>query len=509
MKLMNLFKKSCLLLPLALSMTMLQSQALQVVYPKSPNVEMSASSTFIIGNTAPGSKLTINDKEVKVFENGSFVEVVPLKDGFNRITIDSKKVTQKNTEKGTELETEQETFTYIIKKVPKTADSQAQAELIEFPQNEYIYAAVVKNNSPLRAQPDENAQRLTHLGVDTVLMLNGKKGDYYRVSLTPSKNAWIKAENVVDYSTINEKMIAVVDDVTTSSDKLYEYIKTPVSFPVPYKITETDTGLTMDLYNIKENPSDTKLFKPTDTIKSLAINTVALDNQSTYFVELNNKLWGYDAYYEGKTLVLKIRKAPQTDSKAPLKGITIAIDAGHGGDDYGAIGPTGVKEKEINLDVSKKLQKALEEAGATVVMTRTEDNAVDLYERTKIAKNADSLILISIHANALADGANPYEKHGTSTFYYNRESVELAKTLRDTLITDLGTKDDGVCKCSFVLTRPTMPLSVLVEVAYMIHPEEYSLLLDENFRQKAATSIKNGLESYLLHSVNTLGNIKQ
>lgn len=514
---MNLFRNTCFLLPLALTMTLLQSEALQVVYPKSPNTEISASSTFFIGNTTPGSDLTINNKPVKVFENGSFVEVVPLQDGFNRIIIDSKKVTQKSiqiekqsaTHSETVKETEHDTFTYIIKKVPKSSLTLPEAELIEFPENEFVYAAIIKNNAPLRAQPDENAQRLTHLGVDTILMLNGKQGDYYRVSLTPSKNVWIKAENVVNYSTINEKMLSAVCDVTTSNDKLYEYIKTPLAFPVPFKIVETDTGLTIDLYNIKENPAATKIFKSTDTIKSLAINSVKLDNLSTYFVELNNKLWGYEAYYEGNTLVLKIRKAPQIDSKNPLKGLTIALDAGHGGADAGAIGPTGVKEKEINLDIAKKLQKTLENAGATVIMTRTEDKDIDLYERPKTAKNSDSLIMISLHANALADGANPYEKHGTSTYYYNRESVELAKTIRDTLVTDLGTKDDGVCKCSFVLTRPTMPLSVLVEVAYMIHPEEYSLLLDDSFRQKTADSMKKALENYLLNSVNRYENIKQ
>ena len=464
--------------------------ALQIVYPKSPNIQIDAVSTFFIGSTTPGASVTINGKETKVFENGSFVEVVPLKDGFNRFTIESKNGTEKDI------------FTYIIKKDPKNTKVVPEPELIEFSQNEYLYASIVKNNTPLRAQPNENAQRITHLNTDTVLMIDAKKGDYYRVSLSPVKKAWVRCDSVVGYSTINSKMLATVTDVTMTEDKLYTYIKTPLSFAVTYKITETDTGLTLDLYNIKENPSDTKIFAPTETIKSLAINNVALENKSTYFVELNNKLWGYDVYYENNCLVLKIRKAPQIDSKMPLKNITIAIDPGHGGDEYGAVGPTGVKEKDINLDVSTKLKTVLEKAGVNVVMTRTSDCNMELYERIKLAKQSDALILLSIHANALADGADPYKKHGTAVFYYNKESFELAKTLKNTLVSELSTYDDGVSKYSLVLTRPTMPMSVLIEIAYMIHPEEYALLLDENFRQKAAESIKNGLENYLKNTVN-------
>ncbi len=466
------------------------TRALQIVYPKSPNTESSASSTFFVGNTKPGSKLMINDKEVKVYENGSFVEVVPLKDGFNRIIIDSQN------------DTEHEVFTYIIKKVPKANLMVKEPETENFVPNQYIYAGVVKENTPLRAQPDEFAQRITHLDKNTMLMLNGKKGDYYRVYLSPSKTAWVKAENIVNYSTITGKMLASATNVSLTEDKLYSYIRTDLSFPVPFRITETEKGLNVEVYNLKENAADTTVFKPCGIISSFAINSVAQDMTSTYYIELNSKLWGYTAYYEGNTLVIKIRKEPQIEANNPLNGIKIAVDAGHGGEDYGAIGPTGVKEKDINLSIAKKLQAELETLGAEVVMTRTDDTDIALKARPYIAQKEDALILLSIHANALSDGANPYEKHGTSTYYYNAQAVNLAKTLRDTLTKNLGTRDDGVCRYSLVLTRPTMPLSVLIEVAYMINPQEYAMLIDENFQQKAANAIAKALETYLLNSVN-------
>lgn len=486
-------KNASLILPFVFVTNALNSNALQIVYPKTENTNISAASTFIIGSTSPDSKLKINDIDVKVHDNGSFVQVVPLNDGKNEIKIDSQN------------EKTHDTVTYIINRVPQEIPASMQAALEEFAPDKFIYATVLKDNTPLRAQPDEYAKRITHLAKDTVLMINGKKGDYYRVSLTPGENAWIKSDNVVNYSTINQKMLATASRVSLSEDKLYNYIKTDLSFQIPFKIIETDNGLTMELYNLEKNAADTMLFQTSGDVKSLTVNSVAPDKTSTYYIELKNKLWGYRAYYEGNTLVLKIRKAPDIDIEKPLNNITVFLDAGHGADDAGAIGPTGEKEKDINLDIVKKLQKVLEDEGAKVLLTREDDTDVHLYDRIKMIKESDALISLSIHANALADGADPYVKHGTSVFYYNRESVELAKTLRDVITKKLGTKDDGVCMRSLVMTRPTMPLSVLIEVAYMIHPEEYKLLLDENFRQKAAESIRDGIKEYLLNSVKTNG----
>ena len=108
-------------------------------------------------------------------------------------------------------------------------------------------------------------------------MLNGKKGDFYRVSLSPSKNVWIRSDYVVNCSTIQNKMLANIDNVKIDEDKLYTYVRTKMSFPVPYVVKETDKGLTLDLYNIKENPADTKQFKPTNNLKNLPASASIAD----------------------------------------------------------------------------------------------------------------------------------------------------------------------------------------------------------------------------------------
>ena len=198
-------------LPLVLAFNFMPARALQVVYPKTQSTQISAASTFIIGSTAPDAKLKINDIDVKVHDNGSFVQVVPLNDGVNEIKIDSQDSKEHNT------------MTYIINRVPQKVPESMQAALEEFAPDEFIYAAVLKDNTPLRAQPDEYAKRLTHMGKDTVLMINGKKGDYYRVSLTPTENAWVKSDCIVKYSAINEKMLATASKVSLSEDNLYNF----------------------------------------------------------------------------------------------------------------------------------------------------------------------------------------------------------------------------------------------------------------------------------------------
>ena len=165
----------------------------------------------------------------------------------------------------------------------------------------------------------------------------------------------------------------------------------------------------MELYSVKDNPAHTTIFKPLGEVKSFAINNVSTDATSSYYIELKNRLWGYNAYYEGNTLVLKIRKKPELNSKQPLKDITIAIDPGHGGCDSGAIGPTAVKEKDINLDIAKKLYDFAGVSGIKCFLIRDGDylyykanddkKRSDLYNRldfvNSINKSKTSSIVIS------------------------------------------------------------------------------------------------------------------
>ncbi|MEM3341744.1 MAG: N-acetylmuramoyl-L-alanine amidase, partial [Thermoplasmata archaeon] len=109
--------------------------------------------------------------------------------------------------------------------------------------------------------------------------------------------------------------------------------------------------------------------------------------------------------------VVVVKEGEARDGR-PLSGISIAIDAGHGGRDPGAVGPSGLKESTINLDIAFRLKAILEAEGATIVMTRTSDTYVSLSERSSLANSRNVNYFISIHCNAYENS----QAHGTETY---------------------------------------------------------------------------------------------
>lgn len=453
-----------------------QARALEVVYPKSNCLTINAASTFFIGNAKGDKSFQINGEDVELGDDGAFIKVVPLNTGENKFVLKSK------ASAGSETALE---YT-IIRPVTLPVEPQSLSTLCEFC-GEYIYALTVKNNIPLRLSDNENAKRVAHLDKGTALLIDAKKGDYYRVFVNSGQKYWIRKDYVAEVARVNEPLWATLGVIEHKSDEKSDIYKFNLNFPSAFSVVETQAGLEFKLFQAANAPAAVPKTLPCPIFN---------DNILTFNIPLT-PLWGYDCWHEGNNIVLKINKQPKIDPKKPLKGVTIVLDAGHGGCDGGAVGPTGVREADLVLDIVLKTEKILKDEGANVVLTRNCNVNTDLYERVEIARRAEPAFLISVHANALPDGLNPYTKYGTSVFYYNNQSKKLADTLKNQIIGDLGMKDDGTNYASFVLTRPTFAKSVLIEVGYMINPEDYKKLLDPNFRTRVAQSIADGLRNYL------------
>ncbi|MCB9357310.1 MAG: N-acetylmuramoyl-L-alanine amidase, partial [Calditrichaeota bacterium] len=182
--------------------------------------------------------------------------------------------------------------------------------------------------------------------------------------------------------------------------------------------------------------------------------------------------------------------------KSGLRGKRIAVDPGHGGAADGAIGPRGTKEKDVVLKWAHVLERSLRSAGAEVVLTRNSDSAVSLHERIDIARNADCDLFLSLHANALPDGENPAERHGCGVYYYNSLSRSLAETVQAHVVESAHLNNDGVFDANLAVIRPTDFPAVLIESAYMMHPEEELMLQDDKFLDKLSRGVKMGLQEY-------------
>lgn len=194
----------------------------------------------------------------------------------------------------------------------------------------------------------------------------------------------------------------------------------------------------------------------------------------------------------------------------PLAGRIIALDAGHGGPDGGAVSRQGLIEKDINLAVSLFLRDYLQQAGAVVVMTREEDKDLagadtkgfskrkteDLKSRVRFVEEKQADLLISVHMNSIPSP----RWSGAQTFYYlnHGDSANLAALVQAELKRNLENTDrvaKPADKKVYLLEATKIP-SVLVEVGFLSHPGEAQLLGNEAYQRKVAASIYQGILRY-------------
>ena len=199
-------------------------------------------------------------------------------------------------------------------------------------------------------------------------------------------------------------------------------------------------------------------------------------------------------------------------SSMPITQKTVIVDAGHGGDDGGAIVIDGTVEKDINLDIALKLEKILKFYGFNVIMTRTQDvmtcddgldslrkrKISDIHNRFELMRKNPDAIFISVHQNKFEDSS----QHGTQVFYSGNDerSKELAEAIQASVTLTLQRKNDRVVKKSgsgiYLLYHAKIP-AVLVECGFISNSDEVKKLKDESYRMKLAILIADGLLKYL------------
>ena len=356
----------------------------------------------------------------------------------------------------------------------------------------YAVLEVLEDNVPLRDKANENAKRITHLYKGSVLFADKENKDYFRVELKENKYFWINKKYVDVQAIIPEKRIDNVKKITFKEEKNKYKLNIETDFKSTYIVNENGNNLDFTLYDNYFDPIETKISN-----KNSAFELPLMFVNDLNIKYKNDKpLFGYDVESYEDGYILTVKKTPKINHNRPLKNIKVTLDAGHGGSEKGAC-CFGLEEKNINLQIVKKLKKEFKKQGAKVYLTRKRDKKVDLYDRISYAKEKDSDILLSIHQNSLPNPKNVDKKHGVGTYYYHPQAKLLAQKIQENLISATKFRDDKVNYASFAITRASLPVSVLIECGYIIRKEEAEKISDKKFQKIIAKAITNGCAQYL------------
>ena len=335
--------------------------------------------------------------------------------------------------------------------------------------------------------------KVGYIDSNIVLKIISKVGTHYKVQLAKNRTAYIPEELVTLMPKGTFTPESLTAKINVYGDDKYDYVKIALTAKLPYQtfqLTEP-SKIVIDIFGATNNTNWITQLQTEKEIKSIDYEQIADDIFRVSISLKHAQHWGHLVYYNGNNLVIKIKQQPDTLS---IKNLIIAVDAGHGGTNTGAVGATGTYEKEVTLALSLRLQKALEKEGAKVIMTRTSEQFFDNKERILFYRDSLPDLLLSLHLNSSED---PFKTGGTSTYYRYIGFKNLSYSIYKRML-QLGLKDYGnTGSFNFMLNSPTEYPNALIETLFLSNLEEESKVLDENFQQQMVDKIVWGIKDFL------------
>ena len=339
----------------------------------------------------------------------------------------------------------------------------------------------------------------------TLLRITGERRGMLRVGLAPGRSAWVPAGDVRLLAEGTPPPGAFVEDVRLDPALEHIDVRIPVPERIPFQVVAGERVLHLDLFGATSRTNFLR-YGRMDPLVERAEWSQPSDQVYRLSVWLRAPVWGYETFFDSSgAVVLRIRRPPEIDPSAPLRGLRVVVDPGHGGAYRATRGPTGLTEADANLAVSLAMRELLEERGAEVVLTRTGDETVELTDRPRLAVEAGGDLLVSVHNNALPDGVDPWANHGTTVYYFHPPSAELAQLLQQTLLEALGTRDLGIGRADLALVRSSWMPSILSEALFMMVPEHEAALRVPDVRRRIALAHVRALEAFAARRVGAPG----
>ena len=342
--------------------------------------------------------------------------------------------------------------------------------------------------------------KLGFLQPGVLVEITGKVGSQYRVRLSETMEAWLPeefAKLLPPDAPLPRSLTGAISAIDNNSEDI---VTLALSEKLPYTGEQlvNPNAIAVDIYGATSNTNWIAQPLSVKGIENITWKQIAGDQYRMTITLRYRQHWGYDIDYVGNSLRVKIRRPPViTSPDFVLTGLTIAVDAGHGGDNRGAIGATGALEKDATISMARYLESILINKGAKVVLTRTENSGMSMLDRIDKILNSHARLLVSIHCNSAGDASDPLAISGVSTYYRSIGFKPLADIMYDKMLA-IGLRQFGeMGSFNFMLNSLTQLPNVLVETAFFSNPEDEMLLLDDEFRKKAAEQIAKGLEEFV------------
>lgn len=455
------------------------------IYSGAPDTIRSASTT-IVAVTSPGATATIDGDAVHVYKTGSFGAKVNLTPGVNAIEVCATRGADKASQT---ISIYYDTVAPARPKAPK--ESPVETRFIEPRWVETIPGAYLQYGN---GQDRLGGSKMGFIDGGIVLKALGKTGSLFCVALGDNRIAYLPDEYARPAAApevagaVNTGSWSVAD----AGDCDRVSIALPRRLAYQYSTSLDPSVIFVDIFGATDNSNWI-------TQRTLELGIIDYVNfcqplSDVYRVELHltpGAQWGFHVGYEGNNLVIDVRHRPAFKS---LKDLTIGLDAGHGGPYPGAISPSGLVEKEVNLDIINHIKAMLEAKGAKVVMTRDGDTGPSMGERKRIWRDAKVDLAVSVHNNS---GGGALSSPGTAVLYKHLFCRPLARAVTARLL-ETGLPLFGIVQnFNFSLNGPTEFPEVLVEGMFMSSLQEEEKLADPDFRRLVAAKIVAGIEDYL------------
>ena len=287
---------------------------------------------------------------------------------------------------------------------------------------------------------------------------------------------------------------ALCESWKVNGDDKFDSVSISLTGRVPYKswIEINPARIKIELYNVQSNTNWITQLSTAKNIKNVWYDQTESDVLQVTIELVKQQHYGYSIGYNGRSLLLRIRRLPVV---ADLKKMTIAIDAGHGGTNIGASGvASDVLEKDYTLLFAKELQKILRKQKVKVLMVRETDTTIENKDRVVWAQQNNPDLFISFHLNS--SGRN-YVR-GVSTYYKHIGYRSFTQSLLKRLLEIKDLKEFGnIGSFNFTPIQPTDYPSCLVEVAFLSNIQDEKMILDPKFRYKVAYQVYLGIKDWM------------